>query len=928
MTNACEPGRRLLRRTIAELLRPRVSAPLFVTTLALGAISPARAVDVPADTIVLANQDAARPAATGDGSFQLDLPAQDLNVALQALATASHHRLFYKADLVRGKKSAALRGKYTTTQALESLLSGTELTFEITTTGVVLIRGPSEAAVEDVVAREGQVPVAGAGWVEAANGSPIRLARASDAGRHSQGAAGSEEVAPTEAAPLSVELTEVVVTSQLRRQAAKDVPISMTVVGKEELESLRVRRFEDFIDHVPNVTYVSAGHFGPDGVALRGISVAVGGRYDPISVTVDGAGFGAQNAGTVLNTQYLDVERIEVLRGPQGTLTGRSAVGGSINIITAQPDTEALAFKGVLDIGRFGTQHVKLVGNLPLSDTFALRASAFAETSDGAVKNLGPGGGNSGYDNRGGRLAARWRPADGLTLDASFAKERLDLGMESALPRDVWSDDARRAERLAELALWGGEYEGAVSFFRDVGANGGHVRNDVEQGALIEDSIASFHAAYEFSNLTLDLFYGNFRYKPAFELEWDQTEYNYLKIEQDIRVDSDTAELRLTSRWDGAFNWVAGASWLDESTIFHTINRRGIGADGVNPVSDMGAVPYNAPVVGGDYMAVPEFDGRDYHQITSYGLFANIFWDLSERLHLSAGGRFSKEDNSYGYANNFSPIGDDLEGSVDDFSPRIALNLDLNDDVTTYVQYATGFRSGYANNHRAVALGLAPPVVKSEHAKNYEIGIKGQALDRRVAVAAALFYLDYTDMQTFQFAANDEGEFGYFDINSSSATAKGFEVETMFRPLDSLELRANVGYVDSSVDEVNFYGELLEDAAFPFVRPWTVAVAGTYTRQLTDELKGQVRADYTSGSSAFGGFGPRSFWDIPSFENVDLSAGVSADRWSVTAYMKNVLDEQYWTGTVGGSWSTRRGGLGMFVPRTYGLRFTYDLGGP
>jgi iron complex outermembrane receptor protein len=925
MTKACESGRSLLRRTIAELLRPRVSAPLFATTLVLGAMGPAGADGAPANATVLAQQSVARAdSPADDGSFQLDLPSQDLNVALQAVATASHHRLFYKAELVRGKKSAALRGKYTAMQALQSLLSGTELTFEITSAGVVLIRGPGaeEPAAESDV-RAGRVPVAGAGWVDTGSHRPFRLAQAAEIAGQTAGQAAGERAQGGDPG-VSNDLTEVVVTSQFIEEAAKDVPISMTVIGREELDALRVRRFEDYINHVPNVTYVSGGHFGPD-VALRGISTAIGGRFDPISVTVDGAGFGATNTGTILNTQFLDVERIEVLRGPQGTLTGRGAVGGSINIITAQPSTEATRFSGILDVGRFETRFAKLTANVPLGENFAVRAAGYAESSGGAVQNLGPGGGDSGYSNRGGRIAVRWKPADGWTFDAAFGMEKLNLGLETAIARDVFSSEERRDERIAQLEAWGGRYD-SVSFFGDTGANGGNVRTDIKPDTRIEDSLGSFRAEYDTGTHRFELFYSHFSYDPSYVFEWDQTEYNLLSLTQSEQVEADSVELRVSSRRDGPVNWVVGASWLEEKNDFHTVLRAGIGADGVNPASDT-----NFPVVGGAYHPDPVFLGQWVSNIASYGLFGNLFWDINDRTRLSVGGRFSREDNDYGDAYPGSnSIDQNLDGEVEDFSPRVALNLDLNDRVSTYVQYATGFRSGYANNPRAVALGLAPAQVGSEHLKNYEVGIKGDVLDRRLAFAAALFYMDYTDMQTYQFATDDDGNYGYFDINSASAMARGFEVETAFRPTDSLELRANAGYVESAVDSLDVYGELVEDAAFPNVRPWTVAVTGIYTRPLAAGLKGQLRLDMTHGSKTQGGFNSNSdpFWNMPAYEAVDLSVGVSADRWALTAYMKNVLDEKYWTGTVGGSFSSNRGGFGIFVPRSYGLRVTYSVGGP
>ncbi len=935
MTKAAEPtdrmsathGSHILRRTIADVLRTGRSAPLFATTLALGVLGGASAANgaEPASTqLLLAREDFARTdTVVGVENFELDLPSQDLNVALQAVAHASHHRLLYRAELVRGKSSAALKGRFTASQALERVLSGTDLTFEITSSGVVLIRGSGTDESGQASPQDGRLPSAArTDLAHRGDQQPLWRAQSSDeagaANGGGQGSGGSTSESPQH----ETELNEVIVTAQHRKESVKDVPISMSVFSSEELDALRAQRFEDYITHVPNVTYISGGHFGPD-VALRGISVATGGRYDPIGVTVDGAGFGATNSGTILNTQYLDVERIEILRGPQGTLTGRNAEGGSINIITAQPSTEEFLFKGILDYGRFDTGLAKAVVNVPIGDTFAVRAAAYVQSSDGAVNNVGPGGGNSGYDNVGGRIATRWKPTEDFTLDVSFAYEELIWGLENALTRDIFTDEARREQKIAELESWGGQYD-SVSFFGDVGANGGHVRNDVVPDSYVKDWIGALHGSYEVANYTVEFFYSHFSYRPQYRFEWDQTEYNFLQLTQREDVAADSAEFRVTSKSEGPFNWVAGVSWLEEKNDFDTQILTGIGQDGVNPVTDT-----NLPVVGGAYSPNPVFHGIVLSQLESIGVFANVFWDISDRLHLSAGGRYSSEKNLYGAADTVtSSVSDDLEGEVDDFSPRIALNLDLNDDTTTYVQFATGYRSGFANNQKAVDLGLAPSrMVDSEHVKNYEVGIQGSLLDDKLSFAAALFYMDFTDMQVSDFAEDDEGNYAYFNTNAASAYARGFELETVVRPFESVELRANVGYVDSAIDEFNYYGEALEDVAFPNVRPWTIAVTGLYTRPLTHSLKGQLRVDYTTGSHTFGGFRSTPFWDVPAYKNFDVSLGVSSERWSVIAYMANITDEKYWTGTVGGSSSSNRGGLGVFIPRRYGVRFTYDFSG-
>ncbi|MFT4196969.1 MAG: TonB-dependent receptor [Pseudoxanthomonas sp.] len=720
------------------------------------------------------------------------------------------------------------------------------------------------------------------------------------------------------------ELDSVVVTAQLRSQSIMDVPISITAIEAEELEARHVQGVEDYIFSVPNTTFVDSGSYWGKTVSFRGISEFSGGIYEVVSVAVDDVGYGAINSSAILSSKLLDIDRIEVLRGPQGTLSGRNSMGGSINIITAKPDPERFLAEGTLDYGRFDASLAKAVVNLPFaSGDAALRAAAYTEHSDGAIENVGPSGGGSGYDNNGARLALRWLPVEGLTINASLAHERQDRNMEDWIT-STFTDDATRQAMVAALTSWGGSYPGPVDLFDDVGNNGGKVSKDVPERTLIDDWIGSFRASYDSGRHRFDFIYGYFDYDVAYREDYDQTEYNWWKTDRHRQVRNHSLELRATSQYDGPLNWVGGVSYLDERLSERNADEIGDWyADGTTPT------------VGGGYL--PAYLEVYENRMQSLGVFGNVYWDFGQHWHLSAGGRYSMEKTRYGDDYVYDPgntalaIGASPEMSpwatLNEFSPRIALNYDLGRNAMVYAQYATGYRAGYSNTAQARDLG-APSDVKPEHVKNYEIGFKGRFWDNRASLSAAVFWMDYTDLQvqTQVLPENNPYDFDiYYDINAGSARSRGFELSGEALLADRLKFSAAVGYTDAVIEQVVLDGVEYRDQRIPNVRPWTASATLEYRQPLARDREGSVRLDYTWQDDMYWqGVLKDPAYYLPSFKTVDLALGYGPrdGHWAVSAYAENLLDEKYYT-SIGWVSVGFRGRMVHIPPRTFGLRFTY-----
>jgi iron complex outermembrane receptor protein len=846
-----------------------------------------------------------------------DIPAQDLSAALIQFSQQARVQVIVSEDLT-GQTTQGVSGPQAIKQALHSLLGPAGLQYRIAGDTSITVGKPGAKTT-------------------ALEQKSLRLAQAEPDGARPSQAPTSADAPPSPYDQSDVPLQELVVTAQKRAQQIKDVPISMSTLGASELEALRVEHVQDYIYSIPNATYIDSGAYYGQNVTLRGISDFSGGLFDVISVLVDDVGFSAVNSNVILSTGLFDLERIEVLRGPQGTLTGRNALGGSINIITAKPSTAGFDGSATLDLGRFGTQFARAALNVPLSESVAVRASAFLSRSDGMIRNVGPAGGRSGYDNAGGRIAARFQPGDALTIDAAFSVEKRDRDYEDWITHNFNPGDVDilnpnwAGEKLPILESWGGTYPGPIDLFNDEGNNGGVVSKDVAEFTELEDWTASFRAAYDFGGHRMDLIYGHFDYELDHAEDYDTTEYAWWMGSHQRETKTDSAELRVSSDYSGPVNWVAGVSYLDESLKL-----------GVTDSIGLWAIEGGTPRLAGDYRAAYIYNGIT--ELRSSGIFANVFWDITPRTHLSAGVRYSRESADVGESFVYDPSNPDLAAppiapgdfranpTLEEVSPRIALNYDVTDAASVYFQFATGYRAGYGNTPLAISAS-APEAVDPERLENYEIGIKGSVLEGRLGFAAAAFYMDYQDLQIqapIPPALNPFPFTIFYDTNAGKAHTTGFELEAQLRLTEGLRLETSIGYTDAKIDELTLVDAFTlqstdySDLAIPNVRPWTAALAAIYLRRIGD-YRATFRADYRFQDDAqWQQILPDPNYYLPSFQTVDLSAGMSRGPWDVTAYVENALDENYYT-SVGWICCGYRGRLVHTPPRMFGVRATYSF---
>jgi len=706
-------------------------------------------------------------------------------------------------------------------------------------------------------------------------------------------------------------IESVLVTAQKREESVYDVPSSITAITAQDMQQMRIEEIDDYALSLPNVTYVKFSDLAPD-ITIRGVSANVGGILDPISASLDGVSFTAANSSNFLNARLFDLERIEVLRGPQGTNSGVAAMGGAINYITAKPSTDALGGELSLDYGRFDTVLGKGIINIPVNDSVAVRASAYMENSDRSVSNAGPSGGKSDTDHVGGRFAVRFRPVDRLSVDAGVSVEDQSYGLPNRLAFDeFWGGEERRQARIARLSELGGDFF-ASDFIKDAGNDGGDVFVDVDESTDIELLMLNVNATYELDRHTVTFLYGRLEADLGEVADQDFSEFAVESREtlRESRVNS--FEIRVSSNYNGRLNWLAGVNHFEENSNNLVLTLAG------------------DEQFGGAY----EFD-RLFNadtELTSLGLFGSIDYDITDRLQISGGVRLAKDEISRNVGVSREEGVPAIQGPGEDVDhdleilPRISLRYDITDSSNVYATFAQGYRPGQPQP-LPIELGLVDGDLEPEFVTNYEVGIKGRFFDGRVSVAAAVFHQDYEDIQVADYTFVEDFGYVYFDNNVSEAYIRGIEADIEAFLTDELQVGVNVGVLDSSID-INYYGNQLDDVEMPQARPWSISARARYDRELNSELSVFGQAVLTAQDETYEGVGAAAREVtadlLNEFTTLDLSAGIIADRWRLEAYFENVTNETYWLSNATGG--RLRGTRVDFLPRMFGLRYNYKFG--
>ncbi|MCV6615533.1 MAG: TonB-dependent receptor, partial [Cellvibrionaceae bacterium] len=603
------------------------------------------------------------------------------------------------------------------------------------------------------------------------------------------------------------QIEEVVVTAQHRAENVQDIPIAVTALGADELKKADIFDAGSIAQHTPGLSFseFSPGQAIP---SLRGISSADDGAGldNSVALFLDGVYIGR---GASINFDMFDLERVEVLRGPQGTLFGRNAIGGAINVVSAKP-TEETKIKAGLTVGNEGILRYQGLVSGALSDNLFAKVSINHREHDGFVDNVLLGTKLQDEDQTSirGQLRFVGEGSEWLLSADTMEDERADMGRTGVV------DKAPLSAIMAANGVTGPRQNAsAKDGYSDREASGISLQGEIEFDSGVLTTITAFRSAEtDWSMASVGAPLG------AIGLPFDE-------VMDDIQEEIDTLsqELRWTSSMDGSFNYTAGLYFFQEETerteIFR-ITKAG-SFDGMR-VTDVGS----QATIGNEYA----FTGNE---TTSWAAYWQGTWEFSEQLHLTVGARYTVDDKDYtavsvncGLVKDKDPsiVGTQFEnfaacGGVgrslkiiaeafevnpsddwSDFSPKIALQYFPNDSVMMFASASKGFKSGGFAGSQGVESAASNPV-DPETALNYEVGFKGDFLDSSLRLNLTAFYTDYEDLQVVRFGPVPGSEFGTFlTTNIGEADIMGAELEFTWYPTDNFFIKGFYSYLDTEVN--------------------------------------------------------------------------------------------------------------------------------
>jgi iron complex outermembrane receptor protein len=687
-----------------------------------------------------------------------------------------------------------------------------------------------------------------------------------------------------------LELETVTVTVRKREESLQDVPASVQAFDEAAIERLNVTGFEDYARFAPSISFNSEGP-GRTKLVIRGVAESTGTRT------------GQSSAGIYLDEQPLtsnaqtpdirivDVERIEVLNGPQGTLYGASSQSGTLKIITNKPDTTGFEGYGEgtaksLD-GGDASYDLNGMVNLPVvKDKIALRLVGFYGEEGGYVDNvLGttPGGTvtNAGLakDNFDGRKSYGGR-----------ASVRADLN-------DRWTVTAGAAFQTADIDGLS-DYDPAVGDLKVVKFFDEHYKDEWDQVSLTVDGdlgFADLVVASSYFRRDIDSIADNTAYMQFLTglAAADPAYYSFYDFGPDpvgfydfkLKERRTAHEVRLSSKDDSRWGWIVGAFYekIDADTVA-----------GANIV-DYPLTPSYAEVAA--YLAEPTdiyFFQRVAYDQDQKAVFGEVSYRFTDQLTGTLGGRYFDANNNGSIVTDI-PEGLNIENSVlkapeNGFTPKVSLAWQANEDLLVYGTFSQGFRLGGANRDRPGI--LVPLQYDADKLSNYELGLKSEWADGRIVFNAAAFYMTWDDFQ-LEVKNPDPSTFFFVTANVGQAEIKGAEAELNALVSDHLHVGLSGSILDASLSESSDFLNASAGTRLPVTPELKFAAFGEYRVPMPSlGGEGYIRADYSHTGDSLNSVDPDAAQILKSYDLVNLQIGLDKDDWTLNLFLNNAFDKR------------------------------------
>lgn len=707
-----------------------------------------------------------------------------------------------------------------------------------------------------------------------------------------------------------VELEEIIVTARKREESIQQTPISITALTAADMEARSLTDLSEIDAFAPNVDIsagpVSGGSFNSQ-ITIRGI-----GQIDFLITTDPGVGtyvdgvYFARSMGGIMD--LLDLERVEILRGPQGTLFGKNTIGGAVSLVSAKP-TGDVGGRAEVTFGRFDRLDARGSFEFPVvSEKLFAKIAFSSKNADGYGRRIDATTGDvlsrpGDQDSASARGLLRWVPRDNVTVDLTvdYTRERQNAAVVSLVQQNPNSLIALYNAVGAISGLYG-PYGATVPADPFVTNGTGPDVNNLDLWGI------SLTVDWDLGNLAVKSITAYRELDADFGVDADHTAIRYQEVLNRDSQDQFSQEIQFKGiTFDGRFNWIFGLYYFGENAVDRNDVRLASGLFAGLEALPGAIIPLGGPLfLGGagnplNALFDLEFDIFNKIDNRSYAVFTHGTFSLTEKLSVSAGVRYTYEKKEYFLdhrrINSGVPIipPTTVSDNWDAFSPKGSIEFQASDDVLLYASVSRGFKSGGFNGRpttQAEVQSFDPEFVTA-----YELGAKTEWFDRRLRLNVTGFYYDYKDLQLTIQTQTPDGNLIIVTENAGKARVKGLEIEMQARPAAGLDIRGGLGYLDAEYTDVGSSVFVTTSSKFVKAPKWTANASIQYAIPLQNDGTLIVRGDWTYKSKVYND--PENVESIAqdgySLFHAKLSYESSDQDWILSVFGRNLSDKRYIT---------------------------------
>lgn len=808
-----------------------------------------------------------------------NIPSQPLDAALIEFSRQADVQLAISAASLERIQSPGLNGTLAAGTALTRLLSQTSLAFY--TVGSTVTVAPAAA--------------------NSATDHPTRLAQTAPATNApalpTSGGQSSFSTSDQSADTSLKGLQEVLVTAQKRQERLIDVPQSVSVLSSDTIAELGAVQFRDFASSVPGLSFKTGGA-GYNQISLRGVTT--GTEASPtVGIYVDEVPFGSSTAFAfaarfALDMGLFDVDRIEVLRGPQGTLYGASSMGGLLKYVTKQPDTKNFTAdiqSGISDTHDGGVNYnASIVVNAPvISDTVAVRASLFESHDGGFIDNVELGQNDINRSNvYGGRASLLITPTESLSINISGFLQNI----------------SRKGESTADYDFTGVPLSGELNQVRGF-AEQFDQKFRVASGTIVYDfdwaKLTSITSYQTVKSAWVDDLSGQF--VPLLS-SIGLGSYGAVADAIALNTDKTTQELRLSSKETGLLEWVLGGFYTHETSC---------------DCEDFLTKDLADSVVPNDLLnfALPT-------KFKEYAVFGDLTWHLTSQFEVTGGLRDAH--NSQVFTQNatgaFGAVSPTIRSSENVLNYLGNASYHFSDHATAYLRYATGYRPGgpsIVERDPVTGAPSGPATFGADKLKSYEVGLKAETFDRRYGIELATYYIDWANIQL----STTVGSFGTFTNASGPAHIQGSELTLTARPIQGLTTSGAFAFQHAYLVDADPILGAAKGERLPNSPRFTAGLNADYVF-IESGLRPTVGGTFQYITDRMASFNESTHfaqYRLPAYTSVDVRSGlvIAAEEphpVSLQLYVHNLFDQR---GQLAAQTQFGKAQVAILQPRTIGI---------